>query len=489
MFFVRAESATLTRLFCAASKLPPLGQPPSVSCVVKSVKNRACAVLKTRRLSMSSEKWEEDFSKSKQGGTQPQAAKSVPLPSNVARNSTTTTPTTIIQVETKERQSTTRAAAFVAKPVVIGVCLYAIASTVVMGFSLNGALKVPGLNDQIDALEQQVDELEYQVDRLHNETNRLEAQNDRLEALNDELEGLTDDLNETVTYYAELNAIFNESNAYYQELNDDFNQSLTVAQALNTELNGTVERLQREVDELEALKNNLTDELDRSEALNTQLMGTVEDLNETKAALNTKINDLNTQVDGLEEQNQVLNNLTRDLLTILSFLNETSGEVNESVEAISAYLADQINENRILLLGKLKYTYIQKTSNFKCNYDSRFGNLEWGVDKSLPIGATNYSDVIDYVNETVLTEICANSTDFEYFLVTESELGYDGAVPPVNITSDQLIVGVDIYTTSLLDYYFPDAEESGLNMTDWVLAEFECEGLREKQFLYGVSKW
>lgn len=445
-------------------------------------------MLTTRRLPMSSEQWEEDFSKRKQEGTQPQAAKSVPLPTNVSRNSKTTTPTTIIQVETKERRSTTRSAAIVAKPVVVGVCLYAIASTVVMGFSLNGALKVPGLNDQIDALEQQVDELEHQVNRLHNETNRLVAQNDRLEALNDELEGLTDDLNETVTFYSELNAIFNESNAYYKELNDDFNQSLAVAQALNTELNGTVGKLQREVDELEVLRNNLTDELDRSEALNAQLMGTVEDLNETKAALNMTINDLNTQVKGLEEQNQALENTTRDLLTILSFLNETSGEINESVEAISAYLADQINENRILLLGKLENTYIQKTSNFECNYDARFGNQEWGVDKGMSIGAANYSVVIEYVNETVLTEICANSTDFEYFLATDSELGYNGTVPPVNITSDQLIVGVDIYTTSLLDYYFPDGDESGLKMTDWVLAEFECEGLLEKQFLYGVSK-
>jgi hypothetical protein len=376
------------------------------------------------------------------------------------------------------------------KPMIGLVALLVLGTGSTFAYAISQWLRIPGFQTQIEELELEVDRLGMEVDRLAAEVDRLAVQNDRLENLNDRL-------NSTVVEFEALNVQLNASNIVFEMLNGGLNMTALELQGsvedlleqneefatLNTRLNETNLALNSEVDRLE----NATSLLERQ---NEQLFLLTESLSSETAQLEFSNEQLNETVVGLEGmvvdfelENNRLTQLNSDLGTIVSFLNTTTANLDETFDAVSAFLAGQINVNTFLVLETLQNTYQQRLSSWDCDFRDAFRNRDFVSDGSIPIGADDYPAVVAYVDEQLLTELCLNQADFEQYLETAVVQG--GVVPPVSTTVNQLITGVQTYTNLAVDYYFPDNGDAlgGLTDEDWLEASYNCENLpAELQF-------
>jgi hypothetical protein len=357
-------------------------------------------------------------------------------------------------------------------------------------YAISQWIRIPGLQSQIEELEMEVDRLSLEVDRLTAQVDRLAVQNDRLESLNDrlnstvvEFEALNDQLNASNVVFEMLNGGLNMTALELQENVEDLQEQNEEFATLNNQLNETNLVLSSEVDRLE----NATSLLERQ---NEQLFLLSESLSSETAQLEFSNEQLNETVVGLEGrvldfelENNRLTQLNSDLGTIVSFLNTTTANLDETFDAVSAFLADQINVNRFLVLETLQNTYQQRLSSWDCDFRDAFRNRDFVSDGRIPIGADDYPAVVAYVDEQLLTELCLDQADFEQHL--ESAVVQSGIVPPVSTTVNQLIMGVQTYTNLAVDYYFPDNGDAvgGLADEDWAAASYNCENLpAELQF-------
>ena len=144
---------------------------------------------------------------------------------------------------------------------------------------------------------------------------------------------------------------------------------------------------------------------------------------------------------------------------LVSFLNETAGD-------ITAY--------RVLVLETMQGLYMQRVTGWDCDFRSYFLTKPFATDRSAPIGQENYSDVLEYVDERVLSELCLSRSDFEGYLKAEY---IQGGL----LTTNQLMKGVAAYTSNAIDYYFPDDNDTGLTSLDWSEAGYKCENLPPDQ--------
>lgn len=87
----------------------------------------------------------------------------------------------------------------------------------------------------------------------------------------------------------------------------------------------------------------------------------------------------------------------------------------------------------------------------------------------MEIPGNRYNDVIDFVDERVLTELCLNRQDF----VTFFEQRYIGQ----DLTVNGLVASVQRYTFDALEFYFPEEGEQGLSESEWASASYNCENL------------
>lgn len=347
--------------------------------------------------------------------------------------SDTTQPVTInhsFSHETKVtgRNGTAKTLLGMSKPAmaIVGVLLFG-----TVGAGLLGWLQIPGLNKQIRRLEKQVD--------------RLSAENDRYEALNNEL-----------------------------------NQTVVELEGVKDKLKIEVESLQSEVGRLGVVVNELSIENDRFRQINGYLNSTVTELQGVNSGLNKSVAELTNSVTGLNmtvlilnEQNQVLSGendrfreLNGQLSTITSFLNETTAGLNSSYETLTRTLAEQIIANRVLLLLNMETSYQTKLDRWDCSYRDRFRGQPFVTNEDAPIGLASVGTVYGFVEEKILSEVCADTSDFTRFV--SSKYGQE------TMTSNQLYQGVEIYIGALLNYYFPDSGESGLTQQDWASANYDC---------------
>jgi len=419
-----------------------------------------------------------------------------------------------------------------------GILAYVLLSTGLFTFFLTRWLSMKGLNTQVKRLEGEVDRLEvendrleksveeftfqndrlgheirelenttdqlgFEVDRLSNETDELSYQVDRLENETYGLGNLTEDLveenealNQSIILFQAENEQLNESNIFYQEQNEQLNESLIIANDLVIELNETAEDLDNELQNITQINEELNESLEMALGLSADLNEKISNLTDVNEALNATNQVLAAQVANLTAVNEELNGLLDELRDIFQFLNETSGGFNDTLREIASELADQVLENRVILLKRTQQTYEQFRIpvKFECSYGNRFGNqLPWGIDWALPIESSggDYDVVIAFADEQVLSEVCANLTDFELFLSTDDEVGYQpsGVMPPRDISSNQLLGGQMKYTAALMDYYFPNPGEDGLTLDDWIVANYTCDNLPpDQRFVYGASR-
>lgn len=96
-------------------------------------------------------------------------------------------------------------------------------------------------------------------------------------------------------------------------------------------------------------------------------------------------------------------------------------------------------------------------------------------DPTLSIGASDYPDVIEYLEERVLSEVCVDTADFELFL--ETEYVQQGQIPPFNVTTNEMKRAVQLYTRSALTHYFPNSDlpGDGPDDADWASADYNCD--------------
>jgi len=422
--------------------------------------------------------------------------------------------------------------------VVLAILSYVLLSTGAWAYFLSQFMDLRGLDTQVDRLEEQVDRMEVENDRLEDSVQELSTQNDRLEdqvvelqnateELGDEIDRLSDEtdklesqidrledekeflgnlteelseeneaLNQSVVIFQAENEKLNESNMLFQEQNEQLTESLTEANDLIIELNETIDELSITVENITQINEDLNISLEDALELNADLDEQVNNLTDANEALNATNQDLAEQIANLTAENKELEALLDDLRDLMQWLNETSGDFNESLQEIADELAAQVQENREILLTHTQQTYSEYRSptDFNCAYGNRFGNqLPWGTEFSLPIepNGGDYDVVIAYSDVMVLSPVCANLTDFELFLSTDDEVGYQpsGVMPPRDISSNQLLGGQMKYTAALMDYYFPNPGEDGLTLDDWIVANYTCDNLPpDQRFVYGASR-
>ncbi len=330
-----------------------------------------------------------------------------------------------------------------------------------------GWFQIPGLSSQIE-------ELEAQVALLSGEIDRLSAANDRYESLNKELNqtvadfrDLNQDLNATVT---ELEGISDGLNTTQLELMERV-QELTIENEnfsrTNQELNTTAARLAQEVDFFEVALTKLVLENGALSNLTGVFQGLTTEFGTLTDEQNATLVGMYEVLNGLTLENERLESLNKDLVTIVGFLNDTSVGLDNSLQQISEFLADQITANQVLVSASLENTYRQRVQNWACDYRDHFREQPFGQDFNVLI--SNMTGVVDYVDERVLSELCLVKSDFQEYLRQEY---------PEGLNSFRLMRGVSAYTTDALDYYFPEANETGIAPEAWAEASYDCQKLQ-----------
>jgi len=359
------------------------------------------------------------------------------------------------------------------KPVMGVVLVYSVFATGAWAYLLPNYLalteQVKELETQVDRLETAVSDLSAEVDRYKEQNEKLEEnleefaeQNEKLQLSNALYAKLTKSLNTTVHELEEQNEILTESNEEYERLNDELNETASALESEVDDLEGAIDDIGETVLEAARLNDDLFDENVVLEGLNGTLTSKVD-------TINGVILDMNGEIDRLEET-------VDDLESILGFLEDAADEVDESVEEIAAFLADQIEKNENLLVENLQNTLIQTATGWVCSFQSFFANAAFIENPDTPIGAADYPEVLLYIERNVLEPLCLDVVDFESFLAADNGL----STPPVEVTVNQLISSVSEYTTSALNYYFPDEGEEGLTNEDWEAAQYDCSNLPDE---------
>jgi predicted nuclease with TOPRIM domain len=340
-------------------------------------------------------------------------------------------------------------------------------------YFLTGWLEIPGLNNQIKALEVQVDRLAGEVDRLVAENDRYESLNDQLNTTIQEFAGLNDQLNMTATHLEGINKNLNATNLQLKDRIEDLSQQNQEYATLNAELNAITVQLANEVDQFRrAIATLILENADLAN-LSDKLAGLTGDLGSIAEDQNLTIAALELTVTDIVSENTRLADLNNDLTNIASFLSETSAGLDTSLQQVAQFLAGQITANRILVLGSLENTYRQRITNWDCDYRDIFRVFAFGDDYDVVIPAADENMVIRYVSDRVLSELCLDRTDFEQYL-------FNTIPQEEGLTSNRLMTVVLVYTTTALDYYFPEAGEDGLSALDWADAAYDCQNLANK---------
>lgn len=399
-------------------------------------------------------------------------------PSTVATTPTSPSDSvyTIEHKHTYKRSKQSKAIAF-SKPVIAIAGIVVVALTGGGAYLLSEWFTIPGLTAQIEELQTQVKLLTAQVDRLEEENIKFSHLNDRLEEENTVFASEIVKFNKTNALYAELNLELADVTADNIRLNEMLNASNVRYQELNLQLDETTNDLQTQVNVLSMVNKRLDTTVAYYAKENLVLGENVDRLESTNKELTFKVQNLNSTAMILTRENNRLSLLNDDLKVIASFLNETTGTLKDSYEDVAAFLARQIDAGRAIWTRTTQNLYRARTNNMVCDIQSRFSGQPFVVDSTAAIGGTHYDEVIAYVEETMLSELCIRRDHFEAFLLSEST-----KVTSSDITLNDLVRGLTRYNMMVFDYYFPrdisrvDSGEA-LSTDDWAAANYQCEEL------------
>mmetsp|Transcript_14909 Transcript_14909/g.22765 ORF Transcript_14909/g.22765 Transcript_14909/m.22765 type:complete len:560 (+) Transcript_14909:214-1893(+) len=400
-----------------------------------------------------------------------------------------TTPTTIT-IEHKEAKKDTSIAKYkkLFKPIIAIILLLVSGSA---AYLLSEFFTIPGLKTQVDRLEEQntilktqINRLEGQVDRLEGEVDELAREVDRLANETDRLTLINQSLNQTAIEFSFQNDRLNSSLVYYQELNTDLYNTVSDLQDSVITLEGTVEEYIQTNDDLNQTVLSLGEEVNALDQLNDQLYERNTELwifvnrlaNETaelslmNSQLNSTVLEFQTEIVDMTNEIDRLDNLTQNLGTMVSFLNETSLSIDSSMDTFVDGVANQITSSRVMAMGSLENFYRQRRSVWNCDFREYFFLEPFvSVDRDAPIGEASYPEVLEYLQDKVLDDMCLDATNFEVYL-TE----YIDSEIPSDVSFNQLQRAVGSYTDEAMQYYF---ESDSIQPATWAEANFKCDNL------------
>jgi len=385
------------------------------------------------------------------------------------------------------KRSKKSAALTLSKPLVGVACAVILALMGGGAFLLTDWFKIPILKAQIE-------DLTVQVDRLESQVNRLNEENEVFENLNENLQGQNDKFAAEIARFGNTNVLYAELNSELDSLNDrnqELIQMLSASNAKQAELKG---ELRETTDNLSAELNFLSEENERvtessllfksqSEILSKE----VERFSVANENLTAELKAMNSSFIDARKENDRLSVLNDDLRVIVTFLDETSGEIQSSYDDIANFLADQISAGQSIWTTSTQNIYRSRTNNLVCELQSRFSGKSFILDTKVPIGDENYIEVMNYFQEHFLSELCLDVDDFKTFL----------DMPPQEMSMNDLIRGTMRYKEEAMNYYFPKediftrsaTDSRGLNMTDWAIAQYQCENLPlDKRFISHSSR-
>jgi len=325
------------------------------------------------------------------------------------------------------------------------------------------------------------------VDDLSAEIDRLEDLNKQLIDQMDDYEDLTNRLNESVAELKRQNDILSESNDRYEDLNDRLNDTVAELKEqngvlkeqvdtfadLNQDLNATVIDLKQEVDRLEGQVTNFTLENDRLEDLVSSLSNETDTLTNLTNVLQDNVDRLKGEVTQLKTENGRLATNIDNLQTVIEFWDDVVGNYDQTYEEMAAFLASQIVTNRNLVLEALENTFHQRVADWDCGLRAQYALEPFAQDDSITIPNDKYSEVIGFIDERVLSDLCLSRSNFEAYV--------NGRYPSGEISIDRLVTTVRRYTWDAIDHYFPESGEQGLTPENWSMANYTCNNLMPSQ--------
>jgi cell division protein FtsB len=359
------------------------------------------------------------------------------------------------------------------KPIFLFLLAYSTMATGAGAYMLRQLFRIPGLDSQIDELRTQNERLKGQIDRLEGQNEVLKLNIDRLEVSNVELkesnivfQGLVSDLHQLNEEVSQINVVLIDQNKLYRENNEALRES-------NIFLNS-------QVNETSLIAANLTAQVALYDNLILEMENEVNKTAIIAADLDVLAQNLTSQIIIFEKENDRLSNLTDNLITVVSFLNNTSGDIAETYEALSEHIAEKIIAYRTIRMNNHKIFYKQLITDWDCAVLTRFRLRDFSYDYTTPIGEESIDDVLAYVDGRVLSDVCADRDDFENFL-SSTILQSDEQLS--DLTMADLETGVSMYTTELLNFYFPgQGQANGLIESDWSQAGYDCNKLVKKFF-------
>lgn len=338
---------------------------------------------------------------------------------------------------------------------------------------LEGEVECPFTQDDVDNLSAEIDRLENLNKQLSNQLDDYEDLNNRLNETVAEFKRQNEVLSESNDIYEELNGRLNDTVAELKEQNQFLKEQVDTFAGLNQDLNSTVIELKGEVDRLEGEVTNFTDENNRLENLVNSLSNETDTLTNLSDVLQENVDRLKGQVGNLQTENGRLESSIDDLKTVVGFWNDVAGGWDDTYEKMAAFLAQQISTNRFLVLQALQNTYHQRVADWDCGLRAKYALEPFAQDDSVTIPSDKYSDVISFVDERALSDLCLSRSNFESYLSSRYSDG--------DISIDRLVTSVRRYTWDAIDYYFPETGEEGVTAEDWATAMYSCDNLMPSQ--------
>ena len=273
------------------------------------------------------------------------------------------------------------------------------------------------------------------------------------------------------------------SNEEYQRLNIELQDVNTRYSENNEQLNQTVHDLAGEVATLNVQKINLNTSVSEYKILNEVLELEIKTMANITGNLTSTVDELNDSIEIFKDENSRFRKLNQDLTVIVSFLDNSTDDLTQSYEYLVTTLADNMAATLVLMKENMHNRYLEQLTDWDCELRSRFRLQPFAQNEDLPIGDQFYDRVINHLDTRLLYDLCIDKQDFQLFLINEKILPGSEVV---DISMTLLKEGVSQYVSEVLNYYFPDGNESGgLNDTDWHAADYSCAELpQDKKFIW-----
>lgn len=310
--------------------------------------------------------------------------------------------------------------------------------------------------------------LGVEIGQLMITNDALTASSDELKEENNRLKDWTKNINATIEEYKEQNEILKTENGKFEEY----------TKTLNNTVDTLVAELAKSVEAEQQLRNTVQDYEELKQTLNAEILHLVNHTND----LNETVMELNHATALYEEQNQKLSSLNEDLNSVVGFLQVEVDGVHSSYESLVGTLADTILRKEVLAEIALKERIRKDISGWECGFTAAFANEDFGKDGEVAIGYSSYDTVMNYINDRILSDVCVQRGNFELYL--SSEILLPGQ-KKWEINRNDLVNGVNLYLTEVLNHYFPG--EGGSDKIDWNTADYDCRNLAyEDRFSFNV---